>query len=291
MPSAIASDWSTSSAQACCTARSGRTAPPTRSPSAWGHVRTLCTILTIPERRIAARDPRNFVRSAQCAGCARATKVVVVTPLRPLGGRMGATPRTPELELRGITVTFGGLTALSDVGLAVAPAPGARRDRPQRRRQDHALQRRLRLRPPRRRTHRPRAARTLTGCARTTSPAWAWPAPCRVSACSTGSPCSRTSWSARTATPAPASSAPCWPSPGPPATSASCATGREAVLDRLGIAEYADRYPPSLPYPVRKRVALARALAAEPDLLLLDEPASGLSSSGDATSSATWCAA
>jgi branched-chain amino acid transport system ATP-binding protein len=50
-------------------------------------------------------------------------------------------------------------------------------------------------------------------------------------------------------------------------------------LDDLGVGDVADRLPGSLPYPLQKRVALARALVAEPDILLLDEPASGLSAS------------
>ncbi|WP_017544430.1 ABC transporter ATP-binding protein [Nocardiopsis prasina] len=50
-----------------------------------------------------------------------------------------------------------------------------------------------------------------------------------------------------------------------------------AALERFGVAEHAHRLPGTLPYGVQKQVALARACAGEPELLLLDEPASGLS--------------
>ena len=50
-----------------------------------------------------------------------------------------------------------------------------------------------------------------------------------------------------------------------------------ALLGELGVGDYAQRLPASLPYAIQKRASLARALMAEPSLLLLDEPASGLS--------------
>jgi branched-chain amino acid transport system ATP-binding protein len=50
-----------------------------------------------------------------------------------------------------------------------------------------------------------------------------------------------------------------------------------AALDRVGAAGLAQSMPDTLAYGLRKRVALARALVARPRLLLLDEPASGLS--------------
>ena len=50
----------------------------------------------------------------------------------------------------------------------------------------------------------------------------------------------------------------------------------DAALERLGLQAFAQRRPPEVGPGIRKRAAIARALVLGPEVLLLDEPTTGL---------------
>ena len=51
------------------------------------------------------------------------------------------------------------------------------------------------------------------------------------------------------------------------------------LLDFMGLTEYADTKAGSLPYGVQRRLEIVRALATNPSVILLDEPAAGMNPS------------
>jgi len=48
------------------------------------------------------------------------------------------------------------------------------------------------------------------------------------------------------------------------------------ILEKIGLASYVNEFAKNLPYGAQRRLEIARALATEPALLLLDEPAAGM---------------
>ncbi|GAB4565987.1 MAG: ABC transporter ATP-binding protein [Geothermobacteraceae bacterium] len=49
-----------------------------------------------------------------------------------------------------------------------------------------------------------------------------------------------------------------------------------ALLEKVGLVEFADEFAKNLPYGAQRRLEIARAMATDPFLLLLDEPAAGM---------------
>jgi len=48
------------------------------------------------------------------------------------------------------------------------------------------------------------------------------------------------------------------------------------VLEKIGLEQFVNEYAKNLPYGAQRRLEIARAMATEPSILLLDEPAAGM---------------
>ncbi len=70
-----------------------------------------------------------------------------------------------------------------------------------------------------------------------------------------------------------------WRTKGQREEEASTRRQAEALLELVGIADAADSLAGALPYGKQRRLEIARALAAKPELLLLDEPTAGMNES------------
>jgi branched-chain amino acid transport system ATP-binding protein len=59
-------------------------------------------------------------------------------------------------------------------------------------------------------------------------------------------------------------------------TEAAVESNAMTLLELVGLADYRYEYAPSLPYGLQRKLEIARAMAAEPEIILLDEPAAGM---------------
>jgi branched-chain amino acid transport system ATP-binding protein len=59
--------------------------------------------------------------------------------------------------------------------------------------------------------------------------------------------------------------------PPPPVVADSC-----AMLEKIGLSQFVNELAMNLPYGAQRRLEIARAMATDPFILLLDEPAAGM---------------
>ncbi len=64
--------------------------------------------------------------------------------------------------------------------------------------------------------------------------------------------------------------------PGTVAEEKKVVTDSYAVLEKIGLSMYVNEFAKNLPYGAQRRLEIARAMATDPFLLLLDEPAAGM---------------
>ena len=252
--------------------RAARRTPRVEDTSTWQQYLPLVTgvlllvVLILNQNGVAERFDaltRRF-RDRGSPGCG---------PARPSRSRPRSGRRSPArtLVVSGLTQRFGGFTALEDVSLQRRARRGGRAARPERRRQDHAHRLRGRQQPADRRLDHLGRRRTSPAGRRTAAPGPGSRARSSRSSSSTTSPCARTCSPPPTrATGSPTS--PTWSCPGHPPLPAPVV----AAVEELSLAPLLDRRAEDLSYGQRRLVAIARAVASSPSVLLLDEPAAGL---------------